>query len=316
MSSSAHIGSPTADLHQLARKERTDEVFVRQWQKICPHIHTVTLAWPRSHAFYTLGSGVTSPMLLAETVRQALAVLSHEAQGVPLNHRLGWEHAHYTFTEAALRPRSEPMDVRLRVTHERITRRKLGSARLIARIEAACADGPLGTAVIQYITHPPAIYDRLRGTYADARRAFAAAPPPPAPVAPPLVDRTAPEDVVIAPGTAPHRFRLRVDTSHPVLFDHPHDHIPGMVLLEAVVQAARVSVPGDLRPVALDTAFQRYVEFDTPCWIELEPAAPDETGQARYAVTGTQNGRPVFTTTVTLNSLESLAVAGAVTAVR
>ncbi|GHE57398.1 ScbA/BarX family gamma-butyrolactone biosynthesis protein [Streptomyces capitiformicae] len=302
MHSSARTVLPTADLQRFARKSKPDEVFVRTWREVSPQTHVVTLGWPPSHDFYTLRSGVTSPLFFVETVRQALAVLSHTSQEIPLDHRLGWEYAHYAFAPAALRERHAPTDVELRITHGDITRRRLGSVHLTARIDATCAGEPLGSSEIRYVTHPPAIYNRLRGEYADAQQAFATALPPAPPVPPSLVDRSAPGDVVIAPTARPHHYQLRTDTSNPVLFDHPHDHVPGMVLLEAAAQAVHASAPGHARPAAFDSTFLRYVEFDAPCWLDLTPKAPDGYGRSRLVVTGTQNGQEAFSTTVTLES--------------
>jgi hypothetical protein len=301
MPSSALPTLATAELQQHARKSQQTEVFVRDWHEVSPGTHAVTLHWPRTHDFYTLRSGATSPMLFVESVRQALAVLTNSAHGIPLDHRLGWESVQCTLSPAALRPRTGPAVVELRITHSDISRRRLGSIRVAAQIDATCDGEPLGTSRIRYITYPPAIYNRLRREYADAGRAFAAALPPAPPVTPSLVDRTAPADVVIAPGSTPHRYQLRTDTTHSVLFDHPHDHVPGMVLLEAATQAVQASTPERApRTVAFDATFLRYVEFDAVCRLDVEPAAPDEHDREQFLVRGSQNDQEVFTTTVTL----------------
>ncbi|WP_142212826.1 AfsA-related hotdog domain-containing protein [Streptomyces sp. SLBN-118] len=54
--------------------------------------------------------------------------------------------------------------------------------------------------------------------------------PPPACLTPFGRDRF--EDVVLAATDRPDRWQLRVDTTHPILFDHLVDHAPGMLLLE------------------------------------------------------------------------------------
>ncbi|MFE2046598.1 ScbA/BarX family gamma-butyrolactone biosynthesis protein [Streptomyces sp. NPDC059477] len=306
MPSSAHTHLPTNDPRRFARKARPEEVFVRDWHEESPQTDAVRLNWPHSHAFYTLRSGATSPMLFVEIVRQALAVLSHATQEIPLDHRLGWDYARYTFAPAAFRQREAPAEVHLRVRHSDVTARRRGSVRLTAHIEAVCDGEVLGSAEIRYITHPPAIYDRLRREYADAERAFAAALPPARPVAPAGVDRVDPLDVVIGCTSKPHRYQLRTDTSNSVLFDHPHDHVPGIVLLEAVVQAVHASAPGHAQLTALESTFLRYVEFDTPCWVDIAPESPDEQGHARLLATGTQNGGTAFSTTVTFDSPTAL----------
>lgn len=74
-------------------------------------------------------------------------------------------------------------------------------------------------------------------------------------------------DVVLAAADvrSPHRRQPRVDTAHPVCFDHPADHVPGMVLLEAAPQVAHAPTgPRDALPGGLESAFARYA----PCGID------------------------------------------------
>ncbi|MCX2969368.1 MULTISPECIES: ScbA/BarX family gamma-butyrolactone biosynthesis protein [Streptomyces] len=293
---------PDPALGGYVRKSEPAEVFVRAWHTVSAHTHVVTLSWPRAHAFYTLDSGLTSPLLFTESVRQALAVLSHTVHEIPLGHRLGWEYVHSTVTTAALRDGARAPAVELRVTHTGVTRRRGGSVHLTAHVTGTRDGDPLGTAEIRYTTHPPAIYDRLRREYADARRAFANALPLPAPVAPSLVGRADPRDVVIAPTATRHRYQLRTDTAHSVLFDHPHDHVPGMVLLEAVSQAAQAEArPRRVLPVDFDSTFSRYVEFDAPCWLDVRPEPRDPSGRERVRVRGTQNDQEVFSSLTVLD---------------
>ncbi len=52
------------------------------------------------------------------------------------------------------------------------------------------------------------------------------------------------------------------DPGHPFFFDHPSDHVPGVVLLEAARQAVAVRSAGRLtRPVACRFAALRFTEF-------------------------------------------------------
>ncbi|MDQ3676790.1 MAG: hypothetical protein M3401_08320, partial [Actinomycetota bacterium] len=59
------------------------------------------------------------------------------------------------------------------------------------------------------------------------------------------------------------------DTGHPSFFDHPQDHLPGTLLLEAYRQVALLAVadacawaPESLLVVACDATFSRYAELD------------------------------------------------------
>ncbi|MDI3389980.1 ScbA/BarX family gamma-butyrolactone biosynthesis protein [Streptomyces sp. B-S-A8] len=264
--------APSAVTTRFVRKTDPAEALVTSWRAISDTEHVVTAAWPRTHSFYAPDTDFYSPLLYTESIRQGLAVLSHTAFGIPLDHRLGWESFSSTAVPAALRRTSEPVAVDLQITHTSVTRRRLGSTHLTAHIEATRDGEHLGTADIRYVTHPGAIYNRLRGRYADAKQAFATALPHGPAVSPSLVGRDDERDVVLSPTEDPYRWQLRADISHTVLFDHPHDHIPGMVILEAFSQATQLlSAPYRTLPVAFDTTFRRYVELDQPCWITAEP---------------------------------------------
>ena len=52
-------------------------------------------------------------------------------------------------------------------------------------------------------------------------------------------------------------------------------------------------------PVGISSTFDRYVEFDEPCWIETT-SVTGPPGAGLVVVTGTQDGRQVFRSTVTV----------------
>jgi 2-oxo-3-(phosphooxy)propyl 3-oxoalkanoate synthase len=89
-----------------------------------------------------------------------------------------------------------------------------------------------------------------------------------------------------------------VDTSHPTLFDHPLDHVPGMLSIEAVRQAVQSEAPRALL-TGVDVTFARYIEFDAPCWIDMYPVARQEVGapHERVRVDAVQNGLTAFSAT-------------------
>lgn len=70
-------------------------------------------------------------------------------------------------------------------------------------------------------------------------------------------------------------------------------------MLEAARQAANAVRPGrDFLPVSLEAAFLRYVELDRPCWIEAWVVPADTRSTTRVHVRATQDGEPVFTSTL------------------
>ncbi|MFF4699359.1 ScbA/BarX family gamma-butyrolactone biosynthesis protein [Streptomyces chattanoogensis] len=279
------------------------EVLPTGWHQSAPDEFTVTAQWPRRHSFYTEQGGLHDPMLLWETIRQSLPLLSHTGYALPFGHRLSWERFRCTLRPEAMRIQLTPADLELRVSCSGI-RRSRGQLAAISMDFAITRDGsPLATADTRFVCHSPAVYERLRAGRADPAHALATALPPAPPVPPHLVGRTLGHDVVLSPTATPRRWQLRADTSHPILFDHPVDHAPGVLLLEAARQAALATSPaGHTVPVELEVSFSRFVEYDAPCWITATPLDPDPQGRPRTHVTATQHDRVAYAATLTTES--------------
>jgi hypothetical protein len=118
-------------------------------------------------------------------------------------------------------------------------------------------------------------------------------------IAPELAGRARAEDVVLAPADRPGVWLLRVDTSHPVLFPRPNDHVPGMALFEAARQAATAATGlHPFLPRSMTATFARYAELHSPCRLETEVLESDP-GEVTVRVSGRQDGESVFTATLT-----------------
>ena len=58
---------------------------------------------------------------------------------------------------------------------------------------------------------------------------------------------------------------VRIRTEHPVLFDHPIEHVPGMLGLEGMRQAGRAVLGWpDAQPTTCDITFSRFIELGEP----------------------------------------------------
>ncbi|WP_231627001.1 ScbA/BarX family gamma-butyrolactone biosynthesis protein [Streptomyces apocyni] len=284
---------------QLVHRAAVAEVFLTGCRQLADDHYVISAQWPRAHSFFAPVSGHYDPMLAAETIRQVGTLLGHSAFGVPLDHQfLMWD-LNYTVIPGHLAIGARPADLELDVVCSEIRRR--GTRLTGLRYEVAIRhDGRvIATGGLGYTCASPELYRRLRG----ARLATAAVPLlPGTPVPPARVGRSSGSDVVLGPAAHPRCWQLRVDTQHPVLFDHYVDHVPGMVLLEAARQVAHAMAPGDapLLPTSVHSTFSRYVEFGSPCWIEAEYPADDPTGlNSGLVVRAHQEGETVFTSTVT-----------------
>ncbi len=131
----------------------------------------------------------------------------------------------------------------------------------------------------------PRVYAALRSRRRNGpppRSSTAPSPVAGNPVEPALAGRLRATDCVLldlAAGPAAEvRAALRVPVENPSYFDHPHDHVPGMVLVEAARQLAIAAAgvwdaaPG--RPAsmtAVEAEFTQYAELDTPTVLSAVP---------------------------------------------
>ncbi|MEV7217427.1 ScbA/BarX family gamma-butyrolactone biosynthesis protein [Kitasatospora cineracea] len=280
---------------EFVHRAAVAEVLLTEWSRTDDTRFTARAQWPRSHSFFTpVGGEYHDPLIATETVRQLGSLLAHAEFDAPLGHQFLMQDCAVTVRPEQLRIGDAPASIDLEICFEEVRLRGRGFAggryRVVLR-----RDGQLAaTGVASYTCVGPEVYRRLRGERAfDHTRKL----PLTAPTAPQTVGRMSPTDVVLSPIGEPGRWRLRVDTRHPVIFDHPLDHAPGMLLVEAARQAAAATLGcRDFLPVAHEAEFKRYVELDAPCTIEavrLPGAAP------AVLVTGHQFGEPAFTATVT-----------------
>ncbi|MGW1404407.1 ScbA/BarX family gamma-butyrolactone biosynthesis protein [Streptomyces sp. NPDC002405] len=285
---------------ELVHRAAVAEVMLTDWRRLGEAHFTMAAQWPRGHSFFTPVAGAHhDPLIAAETIRQIGALLAHAEFGVPFGHQFLLEELALTVHPEELRIGQTPAALDLDVTCKEIRKRGCRLAGLRYETTVLREGRPAASGRISFSVIAPAVYRRLR-----PERVFDAGHRPiplTAPVAPQSVGRLSPADVVLSPTGGPNRWQLRVDTRHPVLFDHQVDHVPGMVLLEAARQAA-TAVLGrpSILPLGLECEFTKYAELDLPCLIDalhLPKAAPGDPDMV--LVIGHQDGEPVFSTTVT-----------------
>ncbi|MEV7978786.1 ScbA/BarX family gamma-butyrolactone biosynthesis protein [Streptomyces sp. NPDC086519] len=262
---------------------------------------SLTGQWPRAHTFFNSADGSShDPLQAAETFRQAGMFVTHAEHGVPLGHHFVlWSLSCHSDLDR-LRIASRPTDFELDVACPDFAPRGRSSARRMSIGFVLRRDGlTVAHGEGRYSVVTPPVYARLRANRpgkpaTSAGPAVAADPMPPA-----AVGRTSSADVVLTATNAPDRWLLTPDLDHPILFDHGGDHLPGMVLMEGARQAACARLaPRQLLPASTSTSFNRYVELDSPCWIDVTGVTARGDGTATVDVVGVQDGEVVFTSTV------------------
>ncbi|MBY8884672.1 hypothetical protein K7472_07415 [Streptomyces sp. PTM05] len=286
---------------QYVHRAAVSEVLLTGWETDGDAGFLVTAQWPRGHALFRPRFGQQDPLLIAETIRQGGMLLNHVAFGVPLGYQFLLHDLTYASMPGALAVEPVPSELTVRFTYRDVVRRGKQLSSMRYHAELWMGRRRVATGTTSFKSTSPAVYQRIRGD-----RPVTTSEPPPPGVDPAVVGRVDPADVVLSArdaGTS-HRWQVRADTEHPVFFDHPTDHIPGMVLLEAARQATQAALwPAPVQAAELTIDFARYAELNAPCWVEAEPAGTAADGSVPVLVTGHQEGQTVFTARVTAQPL-------------
>lgn len=284
----------------LVHRAAVSEVFLTNLAATRDGTFQVGAQWPRSHQFFGPKSQLHDPMLLTETIRQATLAIAHEFYQVPQGTHFVMHEISFEINEEGLRLGYKPADVVLTAVAHGI--RKRGKTVAGMTIDFACFRDNIkvGSGGVSFRCISAATYARVRGDNIDAT---VTAGKQPAPVAPHLVGRYQDCDVVLAPSAVDNLWLVRVDTQHPVMFDHPVDHVPGMMAIEGARQAALLATgsAGGV-PVKGRFSFEHYIELDEPCVIAADTAPAPGDGRSSVRVKFEQSGQ-----TAVVGDLELLA---------
>ncbi|GBF15498.1 MULTISPECIES: ScbA/BarX family gamma-butyrolactone biosynthesis protein [Prescottella] len=234
--------------------------------------------WPRQHAFYRTCTDRYDTMLLGETVRQCAIYLGHMHYAVPLGHLFTMQTMRIEAHLDRLTIGSSAAEV---VMNAQVTEHARRGSRLSAfsvDVDFLVDDTPAGHGMAVAGVLTPDDYARIR--WSSDRAPTVGRIPQPLPVLQSAV--CVPDDRAVVLGVHPSgdigRWLLRVDPTHPVLFDHPSDHVPGVVVLEAARQSARLRLGWSCADVeSLELRFRRFLELDEPTTVTTE-LRPGEDG--------------------------------------
>src|ERR1700754_3858834 len=247
----------------LVHRAAVSEVFITDLQVADERTSHIGAQWPRAHSFFGPKVQLHDPMLLAETIRQATLVVAHRAFDVPHDAHFVLLDLTYHIGARGLRIGSGPANITLEGRATDIRKRKNTVAGMALEYDCYRDAERVAGGTIRWRCISAASYARVRGDHHNAPHTSATEPTP---VAPHLVGRHHESDVVLGASPLPDTWLLRVDTGHPVMFDHMVDHVPGMMVVEAARQAAQLLTGRpDMVPACGAFSYARYIELDEPC---------------------------------------------------
>jgi len=277
------------------------EVFITDLADIDSEQTAVAAQLPVGHGYFldTAGAPRYGIALLGECARQASTAVAHRRAGVPAGWTFLMMSTSFRLYGAAPppvgpRPAQLAMLVRMRREH------RAGAVRAVdSTIDLWLGGEPVAQATGRTRLVTGEEYEFLRSDIDEVAplTSDALPEPPGGTVAPALVGRRDPRNVLVADVRRDGdtvRARLAISGRHPTIFDHPLDHYPGSALIEAASQVARILVGAGPAQVGFRADFGRFAVLDAP--IELT----GQRAEAGCAVEVSQHGRPVATVTVDL----------------
>jgi hypothetical protein len=282
---------PQAFVH----KHSAANAFVTHLRKLEEDRFLCRARIPGQHPFFSAPGSQPSGALLfcTEAGRQAGIAVSHAFYDVPANHAFILGRARTCLLESdwlasgLTASSSITMEVKVR---DKEVRRAGYLAKMVADYSYFSRGEAIAVASGEWTLQPDAVYRRLRqrsprtgmGTRAESIASV---------MHPGGSARTGVQNVVIAePCTLSQgqgvACMLRVDQGHPFFFDHPCDHIPGMLLCEAASQAAllaaarlkaRSASEGIVQ--ASELCFLNFAELHEPVRVEARIVASKRSGR-------------------------------------
>lgn len=225
---------------QLVHRSAISEVFVTDVLQQEEGMYLVAAQWPRWHVFYGSSPEGFDSALISETLRQATILVAHTQLGVPLGSRFLLPHMEVA-KQGTNRPdgaRPANVTVLMRFSNLKAGSRGATNLQVHARFlveNTVVAVASAGARVLDEST-----YGRFRRR--ETRTPQATATSLPEGISEAVTGCFSPRNVVLAESSAAGSWILRVDTTHPIYFDHPLDHVPGALLIEAARQCIRAFV--------------------------------------------------------------------------
>ena len=278
-----HVRSEQDTLRQLVHKRASQNVLLTGISANGANRFRCTGRLPSDHQFFNDAARAPRKDILfyTELGRQASLAISHAFLGVSSEDVFIFEGSEAALTEAAFAPgvQSASERVVVDIVINDITRRRTNAVSRVVTEHTMSIGGEAvfrgtGACTIQ----PAVLFQRLRKNSAvgSVRAALDAAR-----------EQRASNVVIAAPAHGADRTTftssLVVDYTHPYFFDHPCDHIPGMLLLEGCAQLAQAAFadatsvsPARSAVSAYKMNFLQFVECGRPTTLSAQVNAEDD----------------------------------------
>jgi len=285
---------------QLVHRAALGEVFLTDMVGIGDREFLCGAQLPRQHAYFSdslCEPSLFDAVLLMESVRQAAFVGAHRQFGVPAGHKFILPGISLRIERPdALRCGGLPAELNILAA---VTNAKYADGEctgLDYEMQLGVAGETVARAETGMRMRSRDAYRQLRNDNRAGRELVVDQAARPLPVRPVRVGRSDDKNVVlgdVAVGAGEASATVLVPLDHPSMFDHPQDHVPGMVLVEAGRQLALLAASEccGLSPVKTflsqwSAKFTRFGELEVPTLARATVSQPviDQQGRAHVPV--------------------------------
>lgn len=267
-SGSYETAVPRSLVHRLA----VSEVYLMTAEQLGVDQFHLTAQWPRRHFYYRVADCSVDPMLVAETLRQSTILVAHRYYEVPLTRRFLMRRMTVSLAGGDIVASVRPAEIVLKVGVDRMRSGPNGVTRMRTNIEFWFQDNLIAEGMGDLQVVNARVYERMRSGSQSSEwltlAAYAGGGKKP----------SAQGVVLNRSGSGP-AWQLVIDYSHPVFFDHPVDHLPGMLIMESARQAAAevVGIPS-AEFTYFDGRYDRFLDLGNLTTIRLERWTPSMFG--------------------------------------
>ncbi|MDQ8045140.1 MAG: ScbA/BarX family gamma-butyrolactone biosynthesis protein [Solirubrobacteraceae bacterium] len=313
----------------LVHRAAVCEVFLTDHAQLADGRFALAAQLPRTHAYFSdhlAAAPSYDPLLLLEMCRQASILVTHHYFGVGRDQKFVFGTGEFAVADRpGLLIGAAPAQAH--VTVEAVGEKRRGDdlVGLTFDMRVSFGDQVVFTETMAIQWMPGGAWDRVRSRGREALGVEGRPLPAlPRSLQPASVGRGHAQNVVL--GDLRHTAtgvdaEVLVDRGHAALFDHELDHVPGMLIFEALRQTAFVAVhervgysPARLTLDRAQVAFTRFGEFELPTRASAEVVAPRDGGGGEVRLRITQDGVPIAEAEASVGVACSFAAFGAVAA--
>jgi hypothetical protein len=299
----------------LVHRAALEEVFLTDFRSQPGEGFAAAAVLPRAHHYYgdhTNRPDAHDPIAVFECARQMLLCAMHLHHGATPSTKSITATCRMAITDPRGLRKAGGHELEMSGTVPTCKEHDGVATRVVHDVDVLRGGRPVATVSVDTALRDPERYERLRMKFRSTPPPMSDTLVPAEPVAripPSLVGRERPENVVLLeprPDGEGLMATLRVPVSNSGMFDHPQDHVPGPVLMEAARQAGLLLLterfglaPSKALLVEVRADYDRFVELDSPIQVRAEPSPGPAPGTDQpISITFVQSGMVVTTMTI------------------